>query len=51
MCYHIDDLIKLEDIDFDNILIDEKSREIFWFMKFHIKLWLDQNLCVLDSIY
>ena len=22
--------------------------EIFWFMTFHMKLWLVQNLCVLD---
>ena len=25
MCYYFDDIIKFEDIDFDNILIDEKS--------------------------
>ena len=27
MCYYFDDIIKLEDFDFDNILIDEKSYE------------------------
>ena len=32
-CYYFDDIIKLEDFDFDNILIDEKK-----FMTFHIKL-------------
>ena len=26
-CYYFDDIIKVEDIDFDNILIDEKSHE------------------------
>ena len=26
-CYYFDDIIKLEDIDFDNISIDEKSHE------------------------
>ena len=26
-CYYIDDIIKLEDFDLDNILIDEKSHE------------------------
>ena len=26
-CYYFDDIIKLEDFDIDNILIDEKSRE------------------------
>ena len=27
MCYHSRDIIKLEDFDLDNILIDEKSHE------------------------
>ena len=27
-CYYFDDIIKLEDFDIDNILIDEKSHEI-----------------------
>ena len=26
MCYFFSDIIKLEDFDFDNILIDEKSK-------------------------
>ena len=25
MCYHFDDIIKIEDFDLDNILVDEKS--------------------------
>ena len=28
-CYCLDDIIKLEDFDLDNILIDEKSNENF----------------------
>ena len=27
MCYYSDDIIKFEDFDFDNILIDKKSLE------------------------
>ena len=26
-CYYFDNIIKLEDVDFDNILVDEKSHE------------------------
>ena len=26
-CYYFDDIIKLDDFDLDNILIDEKSQE------------------------
>ena len=37
-CYYFDDIIKLEDLDFDNILIDENYTKIFLFMTFHIKL-------------
>ena len=27
MCYYFDDIIKVEDFDFDNALLDEKSYE------------------------
>ena len=27
-CYYFDDIIRAEDIDFDNVLLDEKSYEI-----------------------
>ena len=37
-CYYFDDIIKLEDFDVDNILIDQKSHENILFMTFHIKL-------------
>ena len=33
-----DGIIKLEGFDLDNILIDEKSHDIFWFITFHLKL-------------
>ena len=28
-CYYFNDIIKIKDIDFDNILLDKKSYEIF----------------------
>ena len=29
MCYYFDDMIKLEDFEFDNTLVEEKSHENF----------------------
>ena len=29
-CYYFDDLIKLKDFDFDNILIEEKFHDFFY---------------------
>ena len=29
ICYYLDDIIKLQVFDFDNILIDKKSHKIF----------------------
>ena len=40
-------MIKFEDFDSDNILLDEKSYKN---MKFNTKLSLMQNLCVLGLI-
>ena len=37
-CYCFDDKTKIEDFDFDNILLDEKSYKNIWFMAFHTKL-------------
>ena len=38
-CYYFDDTIKIEDFDFDNILLDEKSYEKkIWSMTFHTEL-------------
>ena len=31
-CYSFDDMIKLEDFDIDNILIDKQLDELFWCM-------------------
>ena len=50
MCYYFDDIIKLEDFDIDDILIDEKYQANILIYDFHIKLLLVQNLFVLDSI-
>ena len=36
-CYYFDDIIKIEDLDLDKILIDEKSLKIFQFITFHRK--------------
>ena len=42
--YYFDDITKIEDCDFDNILIDANHIKIFWFNI------LIQNYCVLASI-
>ena len=48
-CYYFDDIIKLEDFDIDNILIDGKSHKNILFYDISCKTFI-QNLCVLDSI-
>ena len=47
MCYHFDDIIKLEDFDLDNILIDGKSYEIILVYNNSYKTLIGANLCVL----
>ena len=47
-CYYFDDITKVDDSDFDKILIQEKSYKNIWFTIFHAKLCLVQNLYVLD---
>ena len=37
-CYYFDDIIKFEDFDFDNILVDEKPYKRFQFITFDTKL-------------
>ena len=37
-CYYFDDIIKLEDFDLGNILIDKKSHEDILILTFHTKL-------------
>ena len=48
--YYFDNLIKIEDFDFDDILWDENSYTIFWFMRFCTKLWLVSSHCLLFTI-
>ena len=41
MCYYFPQkikIIKIEDFDFGNILLDENHKKISWFMTFHAKL-------------
>ena len=49
-CYYIDDIIKMEDFDLNNILLDKNHMNIFWFMTFYTILWFVQNLYILGSI-
>ena len=37
-CSFFDDIVKIEDFDFDNILLDENNTKIVWLRTFHIKL-------------
>ena len=47
-CYYFGDLIKIDDFDFNDILIDEKSHENILVFIISYKHLL--NLCVLNSI-
>ena len=49
-CYYFNDIIKIEDFDFDNILLAKSQTKIFWFITCHTKLWLVQNHCILGSL-
>ena len=40
-CYYFDDIIEIEDFDFDNILIDEKSYENVLVYKISYKSLID----------
>ena len=35
-CYYFDDIIKMEDFDLNNMLIDKKSLKIFQFITFNL---------------
>ena len=48
ICYHLDDKIKIEEVNFGNISLDEKPYDGISFVKFHTKFWLPQNHCVLS---
>ena len=41
LCYYFDDKIKVEDIDFDNILLDEKSYENILIYDISYKTFMD----------
>ena len=46
LCYYFDDMIKIADFDFNNILLNKKSYENIFIMMFHAKCVLMQNLCL-----
>ena len=50
MCYNSDDLIEIEDFDFDNFLLDEKPYENVLIYNISYEPWLVQNQCVFSSI-
>ena len=50
MCYYFDDIIKIEDFNLDNVLIDKKSQENFLIYDISYKTSLVQNLCKLVPI-
>ena len=50
MCYYFNDIIKVEDLDLDNVLIDEKSHENILIYDISYKTQLIQNLSILDLI-
>ena len=50
MCCYFNDIIKVEDLDLDNVLIDEKSHENILIYDISYKTQLIQNLLTLDLI-
>ena len=47
MCYYFDDIIKLEDFDLDNILIDKKPYENILIYNISCKALIDRKpLCI-----
>ena len=49
-CYYFDDIIKIEDFDIDNILIDEKSYKNILVYNISYKGLIDSEPLRLDSI-
>ena len=49
-CYQFGGIIKIDDFDLGNILMDEKSYKIFQFITLCTKVQLILNLYVLDLI-
>ena len=50
MGYYFDDIIKVQDFDFDNIYLTKNHVKEFLFMTFHEKLSLVKDFCVLCLI-
>ena len=46
--YDFDDIFKIEDFNFDNFLIDEKSYEYILIYDISYNIWLVWNPCILD---
>ena len=49
-CYYFDDILKIEDFDIDNILIDEKSYKNILVYNISYKSLIDSEPFRLDSI-
>ena len=49
-CYYFNDIIKFEDFDFDNILLDEKLYKNILIRNTSYKTLIGANLCALCSI-
>ena len=49
-CYYFDNIIKIEDLDLDNILIDEKSYKNILVYNISYKSLIDSEPLRLDSI-
>ena len=51
-CYYFNDIIKSEDFDLDNVLIEEKSQEniLIYDISYEILTGSKPLLCVLDSM-
>ena len=49
-CYYFDDIIKIEEFDFDNILLDEKPYRNILIYDISYKTLMVQNHCVLGLI-
>ena len=43
-CYYFDDIINLEDLEFDNILLDEKQSENIWVYDISYKILIGAKL-------
>ena len=49
-CYYFDDIIKIEEFDFDNILLDEEPYRNILIYDISYKTLMVQNHCVLGLI-